>query len=92
VTRRPRQEKWGKVEGQDVQGIEWIGNGESLDLETWKRRREEIIREGEQDRLAKESRASRERRGSGRVSAPVWELRRAAGRLLKLLRILGKPD
>jgi hypothetical protein len=63
-----------------------------MDLQVWKQRREEMSREVEQNRLAKELRASRERRGSGRVSAPVWELRRAAGRLLKLLRILRKPD
>jgi hypothetical protein len=61
-----------------------------MDFETWKRRREEMIREAEQDRLAKEGRASRRRRGSGRVSAPVWELRKAAGRLLKLSRTLGR--
>jgi hypothetical protein len=63
-----------------------------MDFETWKQRREEMIREVERNRLAKESRASRKRRVSGQVFAPVWELRRAAGRLLKLLRILGKPD
>lgn len=63
-----------------------------MDFEMWKRRREELIREAEQNRLAKELRASRERRGSGRASAPAWGPRRAAGRLLKLLRILRKPD
>ena len=63
-----------------------------MDFETWKRSREEMIREVEQNRLAKESRASRKRRGSGRASAPVWGPRRAAGRLLKLLRVLGEPD
>ncbi len=63
-----------------------------MDFETWKQRREEMIREVEQNRLAKELRASGKRRGSGRVSAPVWELKRAASRLLKLLRILRKPD
>jgi hypothetical protein len=63
-----------------------------MDLETWKQRREEMIREAERNRLAKELRASRERQGSGRASAPVWEPRRAAGRLLKLLRILRKTD
>ena len=63
-----------------------------MDFETWKQRREELFREVEQDRLAKELRASRKRDGSSRVSAPVWELRRAAGRLRKLLRILRKFD
>ena len=63
-----------------------------MDFETWKQRREEMIREAERNRLAKELRASRERRGSGRASDLVWEPRRAAGRLLKLLRILRKPD
>jgi hypothetical protein len=62
-----------------------------MDFETWKQRREEMIREVEQNRLAKELRASRERRGSGRVFAPVWELKRAAGRLLKPLRSLRNP-
>jgi hypothetical protein len=63
-----------------------------MDFETWKQRREKMIREVEQNRLAKGLRASRKRHGSGRVSAPVWELRRATGRLLKLLRLLRKPD
>ncbi len=63
-----------------------------MDFERWKQHREEMFREVEQNRLAKELRASRKRRGSGRASAPVWELKRAVGRLLKLLRILRKPD
>jgi hypothetical protein len=63
-----------------------------MDFEAWKQRREEMIHEVGQSRLAKGLRASRERCGSGRASASLWELRRAAGRLLKLFRTLRKPD
>ena len=43
---------------------------------------------GAADRLAKALRDSRKRRGSGRASSPLWELKRIVGRLLKLLRNL----
>jgi hypothetical protein len=56
-----------------------------MDFETWKQRREEMMREAEQNRLAK---ALRESRGPRRVSPLVWELKRVTGRLLKLLRSL----
>ncbi|HEX2266872.1 MAG TPA: hypothetical protein VHI97_01550 [Actinomycetota bacterium] len=46
-----------------------------------------MIREVEQNRLAKGARASRKRRGSGRVFAPVWELSRVVGSLRKRLRL-----
>jgi hypothetical protein len=59
-----------------------------FDFEVWKQHREEMMREVEQDRLAKALRDSRKRRGSGRVSSPLWELKRIVGRLLKLLRNL----
>ena len=59
-----------------------------FDFEIWKQHREEMMREVEQNRLAKALRDSRKRRGSGRVSSPVWELKRIVGRLLKLLRNL----
>lgn len=66
--------------------------GESINFERWKQRREDMVREAEQNRLAKELRASHRRRGSGRASAPAWALRGVAGRLLKLSRIPRKPD
>ena len=59
-----------------------------FDFETSKQHREEMMRKVEQDRLAKALRDSRKRRGSGRVSSPLWELKRIVGRLLKLLRNL----
>ncbi len=59
---------------------------EMMDFETWKQRREEMLREAEQNRLAKALRHSRKRRGSDRTSSPVWELKRIGGRLNKLLR------
>jgi hypothetical protein len=59
---------------------------EMMDLQIWKQRREEMMREAEQDRLAKALRNSRKRRGAGRTSSLAWELKRIAGRLRKLLR------
>jgi hypothetical protein len=57
-----------------------------MNLQMWKQRREELMREAYQARLAKALRDSRKRRGAGPASTLVWELRRGAGRLLKLLR------
>ncbi len=65
---------------------------EIMDLQIWKQRREEMLREAEQNRLAKALRDSRKRRGSGRASFLAWELKRIAGRLRKLLRSLRKID
>ncbi len=65
---------------------------EMMDLQIWKQRREELVREAEQNRLAKALRETRKRRGSGRASALAWELKRIAGRLLKLLRSLKRAD
>jgi hypothetical protein len=59
-----------------------------FDFEVWKQRREEMMREVERSRLERASRDSRKRRGPGRVSSPLWELKRIVGRLLKLLRNL----
>ena len=58
-----------------------------MDFKIWKQRHEEMMREAERNRLAKalRSRAS----GAGRASPLAWELKRGAGRLLKLLRFLG---
>ena len=56
------------------------------DSEFAKQRREELLREVERNRLIKKLREVRERR-SGRRAILVWEVRRYAGRLLKLLRL-----
>jgi hypothetical protein len=56
---------------------------EWMDLQIWKQRREEMMREAEQNRLGKALRDSRKRRGAGRAWAPAWELKRIAGSLLK---------
>ena len=60
---------------------------EMMSLELAKQRREELLREAELNRRAKALRATRKRR-EGRRSALVWEMKRQAGRLLKLLRTL----
>lgn len=60
---------------------------EMWDFQLVKQRREELLREAERNRLTKALRAVRKRR-SGRRSALVWEIRRYAGRFLKLLRLL----
>jgi hypothetical protein len=64
---------------------------EMMDLQIWKQRRQEMLHEVEQNRLAKALRDSRKkRRGAGRAWtlawALAWELKRLAGHLLKLLR------
>ena len=56
-----------------------------MDYRIWKQRREEMVREVERNRTVKALRATRKRR-TGRRSALVWEIKRQAGRLLKLLR------
>lgn len=58
-----------------------------MSLELAKQRREELLREAERNRQAKVLRAARKRRAGGRA-APVWEINRHAGQLLKLLRTL----
>jgi hypothetical protein len=60
---------------------------EMMSLEFAKQRREELLREAELGRQAKALRAARKRR-DGRRSALVWEMKRHAERLLKLLRLL----
>ena len=59
-----------------------------FDFEVWKQRREEMMREVGRSLLERASRDSRKRRGPGRASSPLWELKRIVGRLLKLLRNL----
>lgn len=61
-----------------------------MDLEIWKQRRKEMIREAERNHLAKALRDASKRSGSGRTSSLAWELERIAGRPLKLLRNLRK--
>jgi hypothetical protein len=56
-----------------------------VDLEGWKRRHEELIREAERNRLAKRLRDSRKRSDSSRVFTLTWEIKRCVGNLLKLL-------
>lgn len=63
-----------------------------MDLQVWKRRREEMIRQAHQERLAKALRDSRKRRGSGRASSLLWDLRMHAGRVGKLVRSLARTD
>ena len=57
-----------------------------MDFQIWKQRRKEMMREAEQNRLAKALRDSRKRRSSGKASSLAWELKRIAGSLRKLLR------
>ena len=58
-----------------------------MDFQFAKQRHEELLREAEMNRQVKAVRATGKRR-AGRSSALAWELRRHAGVLLKLLRIL----
>jgi len=58
-----------------------------IERELAKQRREEMIREAERSRLVRAVRDARKRRrGSCLVSSLMWELKRDAGRLRKLLR------
>jgi hypothetical protein len=59
------------------------------DFQVWKQRREELLREAEMSRQAKALRATHKRR-DGQRSALVWEMKRYAGGLPKLLRGLRK--
>jgi hypothetical protein len=85
VTERPERPKYtdGLPEREGPEMREW------MDLQICKQRREEMMREAEQNRLGKALRDSRKRRGAGRAWAPAWELKRIAGSLLKLLRSSG---
>jgi hypothetical protein len=65
---------------------------EMMDLELWKQRREELMHEAKQNRLARALRDSRKRRGAGLASSLAWELRRHAGHLRKFVRSLRKTD
>ena len=60
---------------------------EMMSFEFAKQRREELLREAELSHRTKALRAVRRRR-SGRISALVWEIKRYAGGLLKLVRVM----
>ena len=55
------------------------------DFQVWKQRREELLREAEMSRQVKALRTTHKRR-DGQRSALVWEMKRYAADLLKLLR------
>ena len=59
-----------------------------MNWEAWQQHREEIVREVELNRLAKALRTHRKKARGGRTYALVWELRRGAETLLKLVRAL----
>jgi hypothetical protein len=59
-----------------------------MDLQLWKRRREELMHEAHQNRLAKALQGSRKLRRAGEAPSLAWELKRGTGRLLK---VLGSP-
>ena len=59
-----------------------------MDFEIWKQRREEMMREAQQNRPAKALRESPKRRDPRRASPLACEPKRVTGRLLKLLRAL----
>jgi hypothetical protein len=60
---------------------------EMVDIHLVEKHREEMLREVELNRQAKALRSAGKRR-AGRRSALVWEMKRHAGRLLKLLRLM----
>ena len=63
---------------------------EMANWEAWQQHREEMVREVELNRLAKALRVGRKTRGD-RAFLLAWELRRAAGRLRKLVTALKNP-
>jgi hypothetical protein len=63
---------------------------EMLDPNVWRRRREEMVQEVEQNRLAKVLRAGPKTPGR-RVFLLRWESRGVAGLLLKFSKTLKKP-
>jgi hypothetical protein len=60
---------------------------EMIDSQLRKQRRQDMLREVERNRLVKALRVTRRCR-TGRRSALVWKMKRQAGRLFKLLRLL----
>lgn len=63
---------------------------EMMDFDAWRQRHEEMVREAEQDRLAKVLRAGRTTR-AGRMFLLGWELRRMVGVLRKFAKATNKP-
>ena len=59
-----------------------------MNWEAWQQHREEIVRGVELNRLAKALRTHRKKARGDRTNALVWELRRGAGALLKLVKAL----
>ncbi len=59
---------------------------EMMDFETWKQRHEQMMRDAQQEHLAKALRASRKRHGSGGAPSVSWEVKRIVGRLRKRFR------
>jgi hypothetical protein len=58
---------------------------EMTDFQIWKQRRDELLRGAQMSHRAKALRATRKWRADGKP-ALVWEMKKHAGRLLKLLR------
>jgi len=79
----PRKSARSKIE---FPGEKEAKEREMMDFQSWKQRSEEMIREAEKDSLANALRESRKRSRRGRTSTLAWELKRIAGRLLKLSR------
>jgi hypothetical protein len=61
-------------------------------FEMWKQRRDEMMREAQQNHLAKGLRGSRGGRGVRLVAFLTWELERGAGRLRKLFGATDEAD
>ncbi len=64
----------------------------AISPEVLEQRREELLREAESNRLKKALRERERSATSPWVSAPGWELARAAGRLRKFFRTPKNPD
>ncbi len=58
-----------------------------MDCRMWRQRHEELLREAELSRRAKVLRETR-KRDAGRTTSLAWEIKRHAGRLLKVRRTL----
>ena len=77
--------KGGEVRGESPE-TGGLAVHDTMAAELAKQRRQEMMREVERNRLARTARGPRKRSLSGPVSSLVWELKRAAARLRKLLR------
>jgi len=61
-----------------------------IDPNVWRQRREDIMREAEQDRLASALRVQR-KKGADHTFLFKWELKRIVGLVIKFFRSLNKP-